>query len=262
MLFIRSFKKKKTFKHYLYMFIILIVLMTNLLLLNDNLNNYILNKTEVLSNRTLLVGEESSIEQIEEKLLNIKHIEKIELKNIEGSNEQICVITDFSKNNDYVIEKAEERGQTLFLYDWTVKDETASLIKAQKIIEFMIFVIIVTTVGIMISLFYLLLKEDHYEMAVLKTVGYKNKKITTIFLRKMGYLLTRSYMVGTVAAFTLGVFLEVLIFKNVNFGLFVFNFLKSSILTLLTIAVILLIIIILGHIKIKKVTPVTLFKTK
>ena len=126
----------------------------------------------------------------------------------------------------------------------------------------MIFVIIVTTVGIMISLFYLLLKEDHYEMAVLKTVGYKNKKITTIFLRKMGYLLTRSYMVGTVAAFTLGVFLEVLIFKNVNFGLFVFNFLKSSILTLLTIAVILLIIIILGHIKIKKVTPVTLFKTK
>ena len=258
MLFIRSFKKKKTFKHYLYMFVVLIVLMTNLLLLNDNLNNYILNKTEVLSNRTLLVGEESSIEQIEEKLLNIKHIEKIELKNIEGSNEQICVITDFSKNNDYVIEKAEERGQTLFLYDWTVKDETASLIKAQKIIEFMIFVIIVTTVGITISLFYLLLKEDHYEMAVLKTVGYKNKKITTIFLRKMGYLLTRSYMVGTVAAFTLGFFLEVMIFKNVNFGLF--DFLKSSILTLLTITAILLIVITLGHIKIKKVTPVALFK--
>ena len=126
----------------------------------------------------------------------------------------------------------------------------------------MIFVIIVTTVGIMISLFYLLLKEDHYEVAVLKTVGYKNKKITTIFLRKMGYLLMRSYMVGTVAAFTLGVFLEVLIFKKVNFGFFVFDFLKSSILTLLTIAVILLIVIILGHIKIKKVTPVTLFKTK
>ncbi len=126
----------------------------------------------------------------------------------------------------------------------------------------MIFVIIVTTVGITISLFYLLLKEDHYEVAVLKTVGYKNKKITTIFLRKMGYLLMRSYMVGTVAAFTLGVFLEVLIFKKVNFGFFVFDFLKSSILTLLTIAVILLIVIILGHIKIKKVTPVTLFKTK
>ena len=51
-----------------------VTIMTNILL-NDNLNNYILNKTEVLSNRTLLVGEESSIEQIEEKLLNIKHIE-------------------------------------------------------------------------------------------------------------------------------------------------------------------------------------------
>ncbi len=65
---------------------------------------------------------------------------------------------------------------------------------------------------------------------------------------------------GSIVAFVLAVSLEMMIFKNVNFSTLGISFLKSSILTIITAIVILLIIIVFGHIKIKKVTPVALFK--
>ncbi len=178
--------------------------------------------------------------------------------NIDGYQYTI-VVNDISNINN-VIDFLQEKGYDDILYDASLQNE----IKILNRLQFVIKSAIISLYVLLFIVFYLiiscLLNDEIIDIAILKSLGYCNKKIFKIYFDNSFVIITIAYIVSLNIIFILKLFLKNYLIKNLNINVIVDSKILLGILCLYIITLILCLISNLMLIKkIKNISPILLF---
>lgn len=259
MLFIEMFKRTKAFKHYHVLLTIALIFLITLVFLHFTLKEFVNRKSNTLENRTMIFEGTHDIQTLKEELSQFEYIEKIETETEDGSTNIILVL-----KKSLFIDKAqkdlEKLGYHIHFGNNSTKNEMAIYKRLQKIVFYMTLSTLIITIMMIISLTNSLLEEGYYNIAIMKTLGYKNHNILSIVTSQIIYLLKKAIILGIPFILVSNTLCYIIIFKNsFSFITLVLTILKSIIIGIGTLLITLCLFLIFKIFKIKKIETSILF---
>lgn len=177
-----------------------------------------------------------------------------------NSNDVYTVIVNKQKNVDAVIKKLKKIGYYSELYNNTAINETNLFLTIGKIILFMVVFIYSLTFLILFLIISNIIKDDKYDIAILKSIGFNNYKIFASILKQLLFLMLLSFVLSLNIVIFISVFVNNLLFKDLGSYFIINLFVYSNLLSLLNMIIIIVLCCLINIHKIKNISPVLMFK--
>lgn len=249
---IKSFIKKKNFKQYLLFVSIITIFLLGLMELFHSFDNRINKISNIKENRILYLSTHDDINKLENELTDIKHICEINLINNNLYNDYEIVVDEYV-NVQITMEKINDKGYFSYIYNIDKHKELNIYNNIRNLLLLIIISQFLIIYWVMHSVIKNILHEEMNDIALLKSMGYKNILILKINLLKLFLLTVLSLILSFILILILNCLISDILYINS------IEILKLFFIVIICYSIIIFIVNLTFINKIKKISPIALF---
>lgn len=205
------------------------------------------------------------IYETNDKTNNMAYISKIDLSNIVyqdiQNNEEYYSYTIIAEKNtsvEHLIDCIKQKGYEATLYDNSLQKETNILKIVKNIILITLIVIILITYIILYVIISNMLMDEKEDIAILKSIGYKNRNIFIVSCCKTLFLTITSFLLGIMFFFVTMKAIIILCFSGKLISLKISS-LNNTLILFINMIIVSIIVNVVSINKIRKISPIAIF---